>query len=70
MNNEKHFSNRKCKFYPCHNVDEINCLFCFCPLYHLECNGNFTVKKRDERLIKDCSSVFISMPQASWLAVT
>jgi Zn-finger protein len=56
---EKYFSNKRCKFYPCHNVDDINCLFCFCPLYHLECDGNFTVKKQEQILIKDCSNCLI-----------
>jgi Zn-finger protein len=29
----KFFSNKGCQFYPCHDLKEINCLFCFCPLY-------------------------------------
>jgi len=33
----KFFENRVCKFFPCHNIKEINCLFCFCPWYHLDC---------------------------------
>lgn len=35
QNNYKFFENKKeCKYYPCHkNLKEINCLFCFCPLY-------------------------------------
>ena len=36
------FANRDCQFYPCHeNCEEINCLFCYCPLYALgeKCGG-------------------------------
>lgn len=36
--NYKYFENKKCEFYPCHkNLDKINCLFCFCPLFPLDC---------------------------------
>ena len=37
-----YFENRACRYYPCHEVenDEMNCLFCFCPLYEREhCPG-------------------------------
>ena len=27
------FENRECKYYPCHETDNINCLFCYCPLF-------------------------------------
>ena len=52
------FENRDCEFYPCHQgVDEINCLFCFCPFYRLEeCPGNPAFKtKEDGRRIKVCT---------------
>jgi Zn-finger protein len=49
--NYKFFENRKCEFYPCHAFNRINCLFCFCPLYPLDCGGGFTVTNG----IKDCS---------------
>ena len=37
-NSYRYFENRACKYYPCHEVenDEMNCLFCFCPLYERE----------------------------------
>ena len=48
------FENRECEFYPCHKgIGEINCLFCFCPLYLTDCGGNFTILKNG---IKDCSN--------------
>jgi hypothetical protein len=33
-NNYKFFENKKCEYYPCHSLEEINCLFCFCPLFN------------------------------------
>lgn len=51
------FSNKKCEFFPCHeteDLEEFNCLFCYCPLYSLgeECGGNPVFL---ENGIKDCS---------------
>ena len=45
-NTFRFFSNKECKYFPCHalpNEDEFNCLFCFCPLYSWggKCGGNF-----------------------------
>jgi Zn-finger protein len=48
----KFFQNEDCEFFPCHNIDEINCLFCFCPLYHCQCNGNYKILYSKT---KDCS---------------
>ena len=53
------FNHTACEFYPCHDMptDELNCLFCFCPLYALgsDCGGNFTyVGEHGD--IKDCSA--------------
>ena len=42
------FSNINCEYYPCHTMpdgEDINCLFCFCPVYNnIVCPG-----------AKDCS---------------
>jgi Zn-finger protein len=44
-----------CKYYPCHK--EIGtCAFCYCPLYYLECNGNFKILDNG---VKDCSECLI-----------
>ncbi len=52
----KYFENRECEFYPCHNMENQNCLFCFCPLYFLDCGGNFVmIEFEDGREVKDCS---------------
>jgi Zn-finger protein len=49
----KRFTNYACEYYPCHSVNDLNCLFCFCPLYHLNfCPGEFTYTDKG---IKDCS---------------
>ena len=57
----KYFENKKCEFYPCHKLDAVNCLFCFCPLYnHAECGGNYNmIKGGDGKTIKDCSDCII-----------
>lgn len=51
------FENRDCEYYPCHEgIEEINCLFCYCPLYHLEnCPGKPAYKIRDDRTVKVCT---------------
>ena len=54
------FSNRACKYFPCHEcIDErdFNCLFCYCPLYALgpACGGNFTYTKSGRKNCKNCS---------------
>ena len=43
--NYKFFSHTACEFYPCHEMpsgEELNCLFCYCPLYCLgdSCGGD------------------------------
>ena len=53
----KFFNNKTCKYLPCHEMtgseDEINCLFCYCPLYAMgnKCGGDFVY---GENGIKDC----------------
>lgn len=49
----KFFQNDKCEYFPCHkNIEKFNCLFCFCPLYPLDCGGNYKLTADG---IKDCS---------------
>ncbi|MBR5521373.1 MAG: metal-binding protein [Oscillospiraceae bacterium] len=56
-NCSKFFKNKDCQYYPCHNVDsDINCLFCFCPLYqHENCPGTPQYIIANGKQIKDCS---------------
>ncbi|MBP3426848.1 MAG: metal-binding protein [Clostridia bacterium] len=51
------FTNTACRYYPCHEgIEEINCLFCFCPLYRLpHCPGSPVELESDGRVIRDCS---------------
>ena len=53
----KFFENKDCQYYPCHkHADEINCLFCYCPLYSIEnCPGSYQYIIHDGKQIKDCT---------------
>lgn len=55
------FQNRNCEYFPCHEVEDadcFSCLFCFCPLYHMEkCGGKYQMLSNG---VKDCSEC--SMP--------
>ena len=58
-NSYRFFSNRECQYYPCHEgIEEMNCLFCYCPLYALgrRCGGNFVY---NEKGFKDCSNCMV-----------
>ena len=56
-NSYRFFENRKCEYYPCHKgVDELNCMFCYCPLYQVEnCPGNPKYLDVNGKSIKECS---------------
>jgi len=51
----KFFENKKCEYFPCHKeLREVNCLFCFCPLYGIkECGGQYIILNNG---IKDCTN--------------
>jgi len=56
----KFFQNKECEYFPCHNIKDVNkfnCLFCYCPLYHLKdkCGGNFKYLETKNGEVKDCS---------------
>ena len=55
-NSSRFFKNTACEYYPCHNgEDELNCLFCYCPLYKLaNCPGKYEVIESKGRMIKTC----------------
>lgn len=51
----KFFSNKNCEYYPCHNCDtDINCLFCYCPLYTFDCPGDYHMVEKNGKIIKSC----------------
>jgi Zn-finger protein len=57
MNSYKFFKNIDCKYYPCHDIKEINCIFCYCALYHdNNCEGTYIIRKNG---IKDCSQCIL-----------
>lgn len=56
MEHYRFFQNKDCEYFPCHSLEdgeELNCLFCYCPLYALgkQCGGDFIYK---ENGIKSC----------------
>ena len=60
-NSSSFFSNKACKYFPCHKTDrpeDFNCLFCYCPLFALGdgCGGNFTYTQNG---YKDCSNCLV-----------
>jgi len=66
----KRFVHRDCEFWPCHQMEKKewrSCLFCYCPLYLLECDGNY------EQLpsgMKDCSGCTLPHEEGGWERVT
>lgn len=55
-NSYRFFANRECEYYPCHkNIEEMNCLFCYCPLYEREhCPGKPEYIETAGGRIKSC----------------
>lgn len=53
----RYFANKDCQYYPCHKgIGEMNCLFCYCPLYHLEhCPGTHKYIEVHGKMIKECT---------------
>lgn len=56
-NSYRFFENKECKYYPCHTgVSELNCLFCYCPLYSLEhCPGKNEYVEIGGKQVKSCT---------------
>ena len=52
------FENRECKYFPCHKgLEDFNCLFCYCPLYHQKnCPGNPKFLEKEGRTLKFCTN--------------
>lgn len=55
-NSSRFFANIECEYYPCHKgIEELNCLFCYCPLYEREhCPGKPEYIKKEKGVIKSC----------------
>ena len=56
-NSSRFFENKQCEYYPCHHgVEELNCLFCYCPLYSLEhCPGQNVYAEINGKMVKICT---------------
>lgn len=55
----KHFQNKDCEYFPCHQIDNksFNCIFCYCPLYQFDdCGGTYDMLPNGW---KDCSKCII-----------
>lgn len=61
------FENRACEYWPCHDLDRMNCLFCFCPLYPSDCGGNWSIT---EGGVKDCSACAVPHADGGYDYVT
>lgn len=48
----KCFTNKACEYFPCHKIEDQNCLFCYCPLYFFKDCGGTPVWSGN---VKDCS---------------
>lgn len=60
------FTNTSCPHYPCHEgLAELNCLFCYCPLYSLgDCPGTPEPVEKNGRTFKSCANcVFPHKPE-------
>ena len=61
MNTYKCYTNKACKYFPCHKIKEeqFNCLFCYCPLYALKdkCGGNPKFLENGTKNCMDCTIV-------------
>ena len=58
-NSHRFFSNKECKYFPCHRQparEVFNCLFCYCPLYPLgeKCGGDFEYSEHTKRCNNCC----------------
>jgi Zn-finger protein len=56
-NSARFFRNTQCEHFPCHslNARQFNCLFCFCPMYHMECLSEPRYLEARGARTKDCS---------------
>ncbi len=54
-NCSRFFANKECEYYPCHKMKgDLNCLFCYCPLYDTDCGGNYKLIEKNGKTIKSC----------------
>ncbi len=69
MDNGQDFVNHRCPFYPCHPLDAgdwHSCIFCYCPLYLLHCEGSYVLLPSG---MKDCSRCTLPHEAGGWEVV-
>lgn len=54
----RYFENRECQYFPCHKgLEHCNCLFCYCPMYHMDyCLGTPKHMEIEGHKIKVCTN--------------
>ena len=66
------YQNVECRYFPCHGkepgtgsvpIEDFNCLFCYCPLMFIECDGNYTLLDSG---FKDCSKCTRNHDKDAW----
>ena len=57
-NSYRFFENKECDYFTCHEgLDNFNCLFCYCPMYHVKnCPGNPVYKEKEGKRLKICTN--------------
>lgn len=57
-NSYRFFENKEFDYFPCHEgLDNFNCLFCYCPMYHVKnCPGNPVYKEKEGKRLKICTN--------------
>ena len=64
-----YFQNRACEYFPCHagaDPGNFNCLFCYCPLYRLDCGGAYTFTGES---VKNCAACLFPHRRENYGAV-
>jgi len=54
----KFYQNVDCKYFPCHPREpgeKLNCLFCYCPMYFIQCPGHYRILDDGRKDCMDCS---------------
>ena len=49
------FRERKCKYFPCHDLKDMDCTYCYCPRYEMKGCQDKMRGKRLKNGLKDCS---------------
>jgi len=64
------YTNKECEFFPCHKGikdEEFNCMFCYCPLYFIECPVNVPLLSNG---LKDCMECTVThRGKRAWIIV-